>query len=310
MNYKPDRDLFQTTVGSYLWKMNRPTSDIDYYFGYISDSRSFLLGEKHEGGQPSVDETGDQKKDNCRFEIGVIVHEVMKGNFNHLCGVLSPMTTGDSPELIRLQEILKNNPSKNCYKSILGMAKHNIKDYFDSVTAKHKVQTQMTEDHTYYLKKLNTITRSLEFGTRLFLTGKYSFEPTHYQTRKDIDLVIEQYKEAFQKSTLPAQPDPKPFEDYLLELRMKDLKEYTDFSNTFDSIYKQAGVNSTFNLITSYAWSRQTCVWCKIRPATHECTRGGLSPCCDECCGLPKDLRNNEVEIVDKALKETKKDSK
>ena len=221
MQFKEPRTLWKTDVGSWMWKMNRPDSDHDYYVCYEFDSRSFLLGNTHDGGHQTHSETEDKSS----FEIGMIVRQLLKGNANHVWGVLSPMISTTSEEHSRLRSLVESHPAKNCYNSIKGMSLHNLHDYFDSVTSKQKVQTMMQEDKYLYWKKLNTIARGLEFGIRILEGKGYQFLPTNYTQRSDIDKLLQDFEITYQNSSLPEEPDPEPFETFLLELRLKNLHD-------------------------------------------------------------------------------------
>ena len=51
--------LWRSVVGSHIWGMNRPDSDIDYYICYAVDPRDFWLGNIHDHGQMSQTEEED-----------------------------------------------------------------------------------------------------------------------------------------------------------------------------------------------------------------------------------------------------------
>lgn len=219
MQFKDPRILWQTDVGSWMWRMNRPDSDHDYYIAYVFDARSFLVGNSHEHAHQSHGETEDVTK----YEIGVIVKQLVKGNVNHLWGLLSPMVEITSPEHATLRALINDHPSKCCYNSLKGMTLHNLHDYFDSVTSKQRVQTMMREDARLYWKKLNTICRGLEFGIRVFEGKGYQFLPTNYTERADIDWLLKDFEVAYANSTIPDHPDESIIEKFLLDIRLRDL---------------------------------------------------------------------------------------
>ena len=221
MQFKEPKILWKTDVGSWMWKMNRPDSDHDWYIGYLFDSRSFLLGNAHIHGH----QTHSKVEDKSSFELGIIIQQLLMGNANHLWGILSPNIEVTSEELVKLKALVESHPAKNCYNSIKGMAVHNIHDYFDSTTSKKRVQTEMRENPKLYWKKLNTVTRVLEFGIRILEGKGYQFLPTNYSQRSDIDKILHDLEIAHENSSLPEKPDPEPFEAFLLNLRMKNLQE-------------------------------------------------------------------------------------
>ena len=221
MQFKDPRILWKTDVGSWMWKMNRPDSDHDYYVSYIFDSRSFLLGNLHDHGHQTRNETGDESK----LEVGAVVKQLLKGNVNHLWGILSPLVEITSEEHDVLRSIVKRNPATNCYNSIMGLAMHNLRDYFDSPTSKQKAQNLMQENEALYRKKLNIIARSLAFGISIFEGKGYLFTPTNYTQRSEIDELLREFENAYASSSLPKKPDVSAFEKFLFECRMKNLKE-------------------------------------------------------------------------------------
>jgi predicted nucleotidyltransferase len=205
--------LWKTLVGSHVWKMNRPDSDEDLFVGQIVDIRSILLGNRHDGGHV----TQTEEKDEVRFEIGHVIREVMKGNFNIVLGVVSPIIKESSPEFEALRTIVLNNPTKNMYNSIHGMAMHNLKHFIE------EKRGGVADKQGLYLKKLNTITRNLRYGITLLETGKYVFKGTNDSDPKIINTLLEELDIAFINSSLPMKIDPMIYEDLLIKIRMDHI---------------------------------------------------------------------------------------
>ena len=130
MKFKEPTVLFKTIVGSKMWGQHRSDSDIDLFECYVFDSRSFLLGNTHDGGHSS--KKGNEDKDS--FEIGHVVRQLQKGNVNFLWGVMSPkvqMANIDiEPNLWDLRKIVRENLSRATTYSIRGFVIHNLKHWF------------------------------------------------------------------------------------------------------------------------------------------------------------------------------------
>jgi len=212
MIFKPNKILWETVVGSHMWQMNRPDSDLDLYICYIADFRSFLVGNLHMSGHQTITEEVDVSK----FEIGHIVNQIQKGNLNHLMGVMSPVVDQSSYALIELQELITKHPTKNAFNSIKGLAQHNIKHFLE------EKKQGVADDFKLFFKKLNTITRSLRFGITLLEKGIFEFKPT-----KDTDPLVaydlvKELEIAYQNSSLPLSYDLDIYEDYLLRVRFNE----------------------------------------------------------------------------------------
>ena len=205
------KQLWKSIIGSHLWGMNRPESDIDYYVAYQAPSTDFLLGMMHEGGHNNQND----EIDIISFEIGKIVSEVKKGNINHLMGVLSPLA---EPSIYReeLATIIRANPCANIINSAKGMAKHNIKHFIEQ-------RKQIDDDQRLYAKKIKTITRILEFAIRVVRDGVYEFKKPENETPESCYSLIVDLEDAYNKTTIPKKIDEEPFNKYLLKLRMENL---------------------------------------------------------------------------------------
>lgn len=211
-------DLFSTNTGSHLWSMQRPESDIDYYVAYQAPSIDFLLGHAHTGSHQSIIGLDDRQS----HEIGRVVDELLKGNFNHIIGVMSPLTMQDWSELPKLRELTKLNLSKCCYNSIHGLAIHNMKKYIWSPTKELKPLTPEAKQ-----KKLNTVMRTLKFGITLIETAEFKFEPAWDATEEDIKNAIAELDESYANcDKLPDKPQAvNEMMDWLLDIRFQQLSK-------------------------------------------------------------------------------------
>ncbi|TFF90328.1 MAG: hypothetical protein EU548_03570 [Promethearchaeota archaeon] len=205
------RELFCTNVGSHIWKMNHKNSDIDLVSVYMMDSKNFLLGKQVRGKQKK-----DGDIDLVIYEIGHVIHHLLKGNCNFLWCVMSPIVVRKYRNALNeLREVVANNLAKNCYNSINGLAKHNIYHYIekgDRQSLLHK-------------KKLNVIGRTLKFGINLLTWGKCMFQKVDIENEEELYLLKEQLNKAYMYSTLPEKPNKEPFEKYLIRWRLKKMRE-------------------------------------------------------------------------------------
>jgi len=206
------KTLFITNVGSHLWKMNRPDSDVDLYKVYIAPSENFLLGKMHMGGH----EGKSGNTETVSFEVGHVIKQLKGGNLNHLLGVMSNIILETSSEHAELQKILSENIGKNCYHSIHGMSWHNYKRYFED-----SPKTRL--DELEYKKKLGQIGRVIKFGINLLRGGGFMFESYQPKSWWDIRKMLEELDESYKTSLLPEQSDGEVFDDFLLRLRLKHL---------------------------------------------------------------------------------------
>ena len=203
-------ELFRTNIGSHMWGMEHPKSDIDMAVVYAMDSRDWIIGKKPRGKQVQ-----DGMEDTTFYELDVFITHLLKGNCNYLWAIMSPiMFSKYKSAFVELRQIVATNIAKNCYYSIDGMSRHNIYHFIecgDRYSLKYK-------------KKLNLIGRTLKFGINALLWGKYMFQKTDIKSEEELyDLKIA-LNNAFLNSTLPEKPDPKPFHDYLVKWRLIKMK--------------------------------------------------------------------------------------
>ena len=211
---KDYEELFVTCVGSHVWGMETPESDIDLFKCYIAPSEDFLIGKQHRGGHQSIVNDVDTQS----AEIGTTIEQILKNNLNYLIYVLSPITVKTGWEQEELKKLTVLNLSKNCYYSIHGMAIHNYKKYVE----KGKGDTQ---------KRRRTIMRVLQFGITLLEKGEISFEPILWDVEnQDIIDAINALDIVYKDSILPEKPqNEKEIYEYLLKLRLAKLEKYYEF---------------------------------------------------------------------------------
>lgn len=204
-------ELFRTCIGSHIWKMNHMYSDKDIAIVYAMDSQKLLLSQIPKGKQKYVEE---DNMDITYYEIGHVVHNLIKGNVNFIWAVMSPIILDQyKSSLQELREICATQIAKNCFYSINGMTKHNIYHFI-----------QEKEHDGVYFKKLNVIARTLKFGINALLWGKYMFEKTSIETEDELYKLKEQLNNAYKTSHLPEKPNEEIYNKYLIKWRIHNLK--------------------------------------------------------------------------------------
>jgi len=203
-------ELFKTNIGSHMWKMNHPKSDIDVAAVYLMDSRDFLLGKRIKGKQIQHEEY-----DYTFYELSMVIEHLIKGNVNYLWAVMSPIILSKYKSALQeLRQIVSTNISKNCYNSISGLAKHNIYHFIE----------KGDRESAKYKKKLNVIGRTLKFGINALTWGKFLFDKVDIQSEDELWELKNKLDAAYKHSTLPEKPNPEPFEKYLIKWRLHKMK--------------------------------------------------------------------------------------
>ena len=197
--------LFSTIIGSHVWNMNTAMSDTDIFEAYVASTEDILRGTANTKSK-FIQKDG---VDTAQHEIGKIVNQLLKGNFNFIVGVMSPIVEKNSMELYQLSCIVEKTISKNCYGSIHGMAQHNFKKYI--------VSGKDTSE-----RRCNKILRGLKFGMRIMDGRGIKFEKVENGTEEDIGKAILMLDESFNNSKLSDKPDEEPFRDWLYQVRINE----------------------------------------------------------------------------------------
>jgi predicted nucleotidyltransferase len=206
--------LFETVVGSHAWKMNKPKSDFDIFQVYQIPTRYILSGGYEDKTALCAKENGN---DVSRHEIGNVIEQLLKGNFNYIVGICSPIINEDKYGYLKeLSKITKRNLAKNIHHSTLGLASHQKRKYLD-----HPEKSYSSEE---IQKKINLIVRSLMFGEWILREGKINFYPIVDQEKTEIQYWINRINEAYELSELPKVPNPTEFREFLYKIRMDELK--------------------------------------------------------------------------------------
>jgi hypothetical protein len=207
------KTLFITTVGSHMWGMQTPESDIDQMLVYQESTRNILEGRPIRNTKPdsAFEQDGIPVDRKCQ-EIGHLVNKLIDGNVNAIWTVCSPIVVQDHPYLHELRKITEQNLSKASYASINGMAISQTKDHV-------KRAAVMPAG-----KSLRTCWRICEFGQMLLLGNEIKFRSvTGDISVSDAEWIIKGLECAYIQSKLPERPDEKPFRDFMFKIRINDL---------------------------------------------------------------------------------------
>ena len=229
----PIKTLFITEIGSHLYNMDRPDSDHDYYKCYQAPSVSFLMGNTHMKGHQSVTDTIDISS----FEIGHVLSQIKRGNINHVVGVVSNVVQETTPEHQELIDLVKNGIGKNIFSSVIGLSIHNFCDYIggkeelfdvglvDHKSKKRRIGLKKELSIKDYKKKMGQIGRTLEFTIGVLLYKRFEFSKCEITDKSQlIDLML-QCQIAYKQSQLPRAIGGEVLDNWLLDLRLKQLNE-------------------------------------------------------------------------------------
>jgi len=204
-------ELWSTIVGSHMWRMETAESDLDLFVCEVVPTRQILLGQQAKSAQTQIK---DMKVDMVTHEIGKVIYYLQRGNVHFVWGLTSPRVETTTPEHKRLRNLFETEISRNCFASINGLATHNIKDGINKYGA-----TKIPQ------KNLKLIARTIQFGIYVLENGSISYNvdlpeqiSIEYITKLQSEL-----QDAYEKSDLCDAPDKKLYEDFLCEIRVKQL---------------------------------------------------------------------------------------
>ncbi|MHB8552799.1 MAG: DNA polymerase beta superfamily protein [Thermoplasmataceae archaeon] len=201
--------LWVTNVGSHMWSMQRPGSDIDIFECYISPTRSILRGSR--GSNHFTQEDGI---DTQRHEIGQVTSQIIKSNINYIGYVFSPLILQGENFLKEYQKLAMKVLSKQVYNSVKGMALHNYKKY------KNELGDKVDSG------KWDKIIRVVRFGSHLMSTGQIEFLPAIYGNEDKFNAMMESldyYKENGDLQDAPSQEDIDNLWNFVIDERIKRL---------------------------------------------------------------------------------------
>ena len=210
------KELWLVIVGSHVWQMNHAQSDTDYFACYAVDTNSLLRGEVAGGGAHFSEKVVPGGIDVQNHEVGKWVEMCLKGNFNYMVGVFSPLVRADPDGYLKeFREICRRGMAKNIYPSIEGMARGNMKKYaVESVT-----------NPVSWQKRMNGVARSLVFGA-MWMHGEVKFTPVKDVTEQQVNGLFYELELARNVSTLPeTPPNEEEYRQFLFKVRMARLTQ-------------------------------------------------------------------------------------
>lgn len=207
--------LFQTLVGSHMWSMVTPESDVDLMTVYRQDTKEILSGYRVQKGKEHRMFVKDHIDYDIQYmEIGHLVELLMQGNVNALWTVTSPYAIKKSESLISLRSIVMNTLSRKSYHSIVGMATSQMND--------EKKRPSMAG------KGFRTALRTINFGIALFDRGCVEFKPVkEIVTLDEVKNGFIELKVSCNHSKLPSSTNIKMFREYLCNERIRGLFDET-----------------------------------------------------------------------------------
>jgi len=202
-------ELFKTNVGSHIWNMDTPLSDIDYFVVYLAPLEDILL-QRRPKSKHQIDNTLHPVSDYAIHEIGHVIGQLKKSNFNFIIGIMSPIEVSKGEmHLEFLRNWVKNNISKQIYYSIRGLAMSNHDDTNNLGYLRNQ-------------KKAKLVLRTLIFGIHLLRTGEFLFRPIVAKVKAEhIDYYLDELDRAFEESNLPDYVgNYDELEDWLIGVRL------------------------------------------------------------------------------------------
>jgi hypothetical protein len=208
------KTLFISCVGSHMWGMQSPESDIDLVMIYIAPTRALLRGEKIlPTVRQQITARGGEYYDTLGWEIGHLINQLIKGNVNAIWYVCSPLVIKPSTIQEELSALVHANLCRQTYHSIKGMAQSQIKS-----------EEKPAQDPRIAGKGYRTALRTINFGISLLSEGRICFAPVfHTPGAKEVTEKMRQLDEAYVASRLPDQPDEDAFREFLLRRRMEEM---------------------------------------------------------------------------------------
>lgn len=210
-----ERVLFISSVGSHMWGMNRPESDIDLVVIYAASTRSILRGQKIPATiRQEIALCRTEVYDTLGWEVGHLIDQLIRGNVNAIWYVKSPLVVKPSSYQEELAALVAANLSRSSHHSIRGMAESQIK------SEEEARRPEMAG------KGYRTALRTINFGINLLASGRICFDPVLHTPGKDeVMEALARLDEAYEKSSLPDRPDEDAFRDFLFRLRLDILAE-------------------------------------------------------------------------------------
>jgi uncharacterized protein len=202
--------LFISCVGSHMWGMQSPESDIDLVVIYIAPTRAILRGERISlTVRQEIAARDGENYDTLGWEIGHLINQLIKGNVNAIWYVTSPLVIKPSVIQEELSALVQANLCRDTYHSIKGMAESQIKS-----EEKPKIAG----------KGYRTALRTINFGIKLLSEGRICFASVLCTPKaEEVMEKMCRLEEAYEASRLPERPDEDAFRELLLRLRIEEM---------------------------------------------------------------------------------------
>lgn len=205
--------LYTVEVGSYSWGAQHEGSDHDLFSAVRVPTRDILSG-RNRGEGAHFNHDPKSKLDVQTHEIGAWVLQLLKGNANYVMGVTSPIVLVDHPYLHDLRDLFLKNVSKAIVPSFVGLGMACKKD------AERYPERAV--------KKYHTAVRGFFFGVNLLLPPHRPIFDAKlaeaWGTAEGFDEALKELQLAEAGTNLPDKPDPEPFHEFLLKVRLDDLR--------------------------------------------------------------------------------------
>lgn len=209
-------ELWRVIVGSHVWGMQHAESDTDYFTAYAVDTNSILRGEVAGGGAHFSEKVVPGGDDVQSHEVGKWVDMALKGNFNYVVGVFSPLVEADGFGYLKeFRDICRRGMARNVYPSIEGMARGNLVKYRKSGI-----------EGVEWEKKLNGCARSVMFGISWMKGEGPRFNPVRGANETMVLDLLEEFKRAKDVSPLPeSPPNEEEYRRFLFKVRVGMLSD-------------------------------------------------------------------------------------
>jgi hypothetical protein len=217
--------LWESIVGSHMWEMNRPDSDVDVVVITEAPLMSIIIGDQTRPKDEGKLDPKDFKTwlklpkthevDVMWMEIGQLVNLLKKGNINAIWYTMSPLYADHvhSEWHERLKRIVMDNISVKTWESVRGMTLHTLGDSYRKGNAGENFQQD---------KKIRVAGRNVRFMESL-LEGVMSFRPSKFDDREKILAAVNEIDRRIKEKEYSIKEDipPIPFNNFLYEFRLR-----------------------------------------------------------------------------------------
>lgn len=219
-------ELWVTNVGSHMWRMNRPDSDVDLFRCYAASTEEILSGIVAPGGTHFSQQDGTDLQSH---EVGAWVEQLLKMNPNYLWGLFSPLVVRERGRYRKdLAALIRAGLSKQVYWPVMGMIASNRRKYVESGRDPSP-------------KRINQMVRAGRWGRSVLLYGQPDrFMPiengsilqngrvVESGTPEAVEVTLERLDSAYRTSILPErvpEESVRAVRNWLLRVRLDELDE-------------------------------------------------------------------------------------